>query len=153
MIWRRRQLIFWWLVSAAAVAGLTAWLALRWHVRTQHESVVLGTSLKSIHEWLHGHLELTAEQHEKLKNLAAASEKEQAAGRARILAAERELAAVLRAGNENATALPTTLQKLASERAALQDAVVRHYFAVCRVLDDSQRKGFVEWSSAQPGSP
>lgn len=157
MIWRRRQLILWWLVSAAAVAALTAWLALLWHVRMRHEipagSAAAYSSLSLTHEWLHANLTLSPEQHEKLERIAAETEKEQAECRERIRQAEREIAVVLRAGDEHSPSLPGAMQQLSTAQTALHQAAVRHYFAVCRVLDDSQRRSFAQWNTERLTTP
>lgn len=157
MIWQRRQLIVWWLVSAAAVAGITAWLVLNWHVRTQHGNITHGASLKHAHEWLDENLSLTKEQHEKLETLATAAERELAAQRILVLAAEKEVMETLGSGDEGSTgveaALEAALQKVSDKRDALQRTVIKHFRAVCNVLDAAQRKAFLDWNSSQFDSP
>ena len=153
MIWARRKLIFWWLVTAALAAGGTAWLVMRWHVHTRHENAAYGLSMQGMHAWLDSTLELTSGQHGKLDRLEQTAGEEQGVARTAILQAERELAESLRAGDENAAAVKEALQRLSTARARLQELVVRHYCEIFQVLDEAQRKAFADWNASRNPQP
>lgn len=149
-MWPRHRLIAWWLFSAAVVASCTAWAALRWHVRSDHESHPEAKSaIPSLCQWLSARDDVNPAQSAALAELDAAYQKAQAVRHDAIRAVEAELAALMRTGGAQSPAVSSALERLSTARAELQQAGVTHFFAVQKILTPSQREALAQWTDAR----
>ncbi|MDZ4403206.1 periplasmic heavy metal sensor [Prosthecobacter sp.] len=139
-----------WMVAAmlfsVVLAGGTAWLVTDWTLHRHGESHAHDHAEPDFHAWMHEHLDITPEQHEKLEPIEAEFEQRRVRLRGEIRAAGRDLAAAIETADVNDDALKSALEKLNKAQAELQHATLEHFFAMKRYLRPAQAKKLVEWT-------
>lgn len=139
----------WMLISmacSAVLAGGTAWVVTDWALHRHGEGHAHDRTEPDFHAWMHEHLDITPEQHEKLEPLEAGFEQQRVQLLAEIHSADLALAQAL---SETATTEPTlntALERLNKAQGALQRATLEHFLAMKRYLRPAQAKRLVEWT-------
>jgi Spy/CpxP family protein refolding chaperone len=150
----RRRLALLWLLSSAALAALTAWGVLRWHVTHEHraQAADLTDSEERFHAWIHEHLKLTPQQESVLHAAENAFASRRRALRETMQAANAELRAAVLRDRADSPAVRSAVEKLAAAQAALQKATLAHLFDMAGKLDAPQRNQLIQWThdSLQP---
>lgn len=134
------------MVSAALLAGVTAWLVTDWALHRHAEHHTHGHEQPDFHAWMHAHLDLTPEQHEKLEPIEAGFETQRTRLQAEVRAAALSLANTIRDSEGNDPALDTALQRLNKTQGDLQRATLEHFFAMKRYLRPEQASRLLEWT-------
>lgn len=151
----RRRLAVLWLLSSAALAALTAWGVLRWHVKHEHpRSAGLSAtdSEERFHDWVHEHLHITPAQDAALHSTEQAFADRRRSLRATLHTANEALRAAILRDRSDSAAVQQAVQSLASAQAALQQATLGHLFEMADKLDPPQREKLLQWlhDSLQP---
>ncbi len=150
----RRRLALLWLLSSAALAALTAWAALHWHVTHAHQpaSPGLTDSEERFHAWVHQNLKLTPPQHAALDSTEQSFAATRRALREALRAANDELRAAVLRDRADSPAVQAAVEKVAAAQAALQKATLAHLFDMAAKLDAPQRDQLIQWThdSLQP---
>ncbi len=139
----------WMLISmlcSAVLAGATAWFVTDWALHRHGESHAHDSAEPDLHAWMHEHLDLTPEQHEKLEPIEAEFERQRVQLQSEITAADQALAQALSEADKNDEALNVALGQLNKVQGALQRATLRHFFAMKRHLRPAQAKKLLEWT-------
>jgi nickel and cobalt resistance protein CnrR len=139
----------WMLISmfiSAVLAGGTAWLVTDWTLHRHGEGHAHDHAEPDFHAWMHEHLDITPEQHEKLEPIEAEFEQRRVLLRDEIRESGRELAAAIAAADVNDAAMKTALEKMNKAQAELQRSTLEHFFAMKRYLRPAQAKKLVEWT-------
>jgi Spy/CpxP family protein refolding chaperone len=134
------------MVGSAVLAGATAWFVTDWTLHRHGESHAHDHAETDLHAWMHEHLDITPEQHEKLEPIEAAFERQRRELKTEISAADHALALALGAADTNDAALNTALQRLNQAQGALQRATLEHFFAMKRYLRPAQASKLLEWT-------
>lgn len=98
------------------------------------------------HAWMHEHLDITPEQHEKLEPIEAEFEKQRVRLRGEIRAAGLDVATAIADGNESDARLKPALERLNHAQGELQRMTLDHFFAMKRYLRPAQAKKLLEWT-------
>lgn len=139
----------WFLLSmlcSALLAGGTAWLVTDWVLHRHGESHARDQTEPDFHAWMHEHLDITAEQHEKLEPIEAEFEQQRVRLRAEIRAAGHGLAAAIGGADLQDASLQAALERLNLAQAELQRKTLDHFFAMKRYLRPAQAKRLLEWT-------
>ncbi len=139
----------WVLISmflSAALAGGTAWMVTDWALHRHSEGHAHDHVQTDLHAWMHQHLDITPEQHEKLEPLEAEFENLRAKLKDDIRLADVALAETIREPNVNEAAMNAALEKLSKAQAALQHATLTHFFVMKRYLRPAQASKLLEWT-------
>lgn len=134
------------MVSAALLAGVTAWLVTDWALHRHAEHHSHGDEQPDFHAWMHAHLDLTPEQHGTLEPIEAEFETQRLKLKAEVRAAGQTLADTISSSQENDPALEDALQKLNKAQGDLQRATLEHFFAMKRYLRPAQARKLLEWT-------
>lgn len=151
----RRRLALIWLLSSGALAALTAWAVMHWHVVHEHHGSAALTAADSeerFHAWVHEHLEITPEQDAALHAAEDAFAASRRTLRESLRAAHESLRAAILRDQADSPAVQQAVASLASAQAALQQATLTHLFAMAGKLDPRQRDKLLQWlhDSLQP---
>jgi nickel and cobalt resistance protein CnrR len=139
----------WLLISmffSATLAGGTAWLVTDWALHRHGESHAHDHVQTDLHAWMHQHLDITPEQHEKLEPLEAEFENLRVKLKDEIRLADVALAQTIREPNVNEAAMNAALDKLSKAQAELQHATLAHFFVMKRYLRPAQATRLLEWT-------
>lgn len=142
---RLKWLIFSMLISAI-LAGVTAWLVTDWTLHRHGESHARDHAEPDFHAWMHEHLDITAEQHEKLEPIEAEFEQQRVRLRSEIRTAGLEVAATINEANVDDARLKAALERLNKAQGELQRLTLDHFFAMKRYLRPAQAKKLLEWT-------
>lgn len=134
------------MLFSAVLAGLTAWFVTDWTLHRHSEGHAHDVVNLDLHTWMHDHLDITPEQHEKLAPLEEEFEQRRKHLTSEIRAAGQEVAAAISGPQEDAKGLQAALSKLNQAQGALQRATLDHFFAMKRYLRPAQAKKLVEWT-------
>lgn len=139
-----------WMIAAmlfsVALAGGTAWLVTDWTLHRHGESHAHDHAETDFHSWMHQHLDITPEQHEKLEPIEAEFEKQRTRLKAGIRASGLEVAAIISATEVDDAKLKAALERLNHAQGELQRMTLDHFFAMKRYLRPAQAKKLVEWT-------
>ena len=152
-----RSNIILWLIATVAIAGLTAW-AVTTQVppsKASSGASVTRPSELSLHDWMHQHLGITAEQHHVLDSLETTYEATHVRLRQAVRQLGTELAIAIRDSAPPATILATQ-EKLNSAQGQLQQATLQHFIEMKQHLTPSQAQKLADWTHdsilLQPGN-
>jgi len=134
------------LVCSAVLAGGTAWFVTDWTLHRHGESHAHGQVETDFHAWMHEHLDITPEQHEKLEPIEAEFAQQRVRLQADIRQADQALATVISAAEVNDPALQAALKSLNQAQGELQRLTLEHFFAMKRYLRPAQAKKLLEWT-------
>lgn len=139
-----------WLLGSVLIscvlAGLTAWRVTDWTLHRHGESHARDDAETDLHAWMHEHLDITPEQHDKLDPIEKEFEQRRVALKAQISAAGVELAQVIGAPNVDEARMKAALDRLNQGQAELQKLTLDHFFAMKRHLRPAQARKLVEWT-------
>lgn len=139
-----------WLLGSVLIscvlAGLTAWRVTDWTLHRHGESHANDHAETDLHAWMHEHLDITPEQHDKLDPIEKEFEERRVALKAQISAAGVELAQVIGAPNVDEPQMKAALDRLNQSQAELQRLTLDHFFAMKRHLRPAQARKLVEWT-------
>lgn len=139
-----------WMIAAmlfsVVLAGATALLVTDWALHRHGESHAHDHVRPDFHAWMHEHLDITPEQHEKLEPIEAEFEKQRVRLKAEISAADLALAQALSEADTNDAALKAALERLNKAQGELQRMTLEHFFAMKRYLRPAQAKRLLEWT-------
>ena len=141
---RLKWLIFSMLISAI-LAGVTAWLVTDWTLHRHGESHARDHAEPDFHAWMHEHLDITAEQHEKLEPIEVEFEQQRVRLRSEIRTAGLEVAATINEASVDDARLKTALERLNQAQGELQRMTLDHFFTMKRHLRPAQAKRLLEW--------
>ncbi len=139
----------WVLISmscSAMLAGGTAWLVTDWTLHRHGESHAHGHVETDFHAWMHEHLDVTPEQHEKLEPIEAEFEQQRTRLKGEIRSASLEVAAAIGEANMDDARLKAALERLNKAQGSLQRSTLEHFFAMKRYLRPAQAKKLLEWT-------
>lgn len=139
----------WLLVSlacSAALAGGTAWFVTDWTLHRHGESHAHDRAEPDFHAWMHAHLDITPEQHEKLEPIEAEFEKQRVRLQNDIRAAGRAVAEAIGEINVDEAKLEAALERLNKTQGDLQRMTLDHFFAMKRYLRPAQAQKLVQWT-------
>ncbi|MDB6070503.1 MAG: protein of unknown function, Spy-related [Verrucomicrobiales bacterium] len=148
-----------WLLATVAAAALTAY-AVTSRVPRPDKSAAgevdgKNTAENSLHDWMHAHLALTAEQHALMDPLETTFERERVALRQHIRQLGNELAVGIRDG-EDATRILEKQSRLNTAQGELQELTLRHFLEMKKHLSPDQAKKLADWTHdsilLQPGN-
>lgn len=152
-----RSNIILWLVATVAIAGLTAW-AVTTRVppaRTNSGASITPPSELSLHDWMHQHLGISAEQHHVLDPLETTYEASHVRLRQNVRQLGTELAIAIRDAAPPATVF-TAQEKLNAAQGELQQATLQHFIEMKQHLTPGQAQKLAEWTHdsilLQPGN-
>jgi len=131
---------------SAALAGGTAWLVTDWTLHRHGESHAHDHVQTDLHTWMHEHLDITPEQHEKLEPLEAEFEKLRVKLKEELRLADVALAQTIRDPKMNEAGMDTALEQLNKAQAALQRATLDHFFVMKRYLRPAQADKLLKWT-------
>jgi Spy/CpxP family protein refolding chaperone len=139
-----------WLLGSVLIscvlAGLTAWRVTDWTLHRHGESHANDHAESDLHTWMHEHLDITPEQHDKLDPIEKEFEERRVALKSQISAAGVELAQVIGAPNVDEARMKAALDRLNQGQAELQRLTLDHFFAMKRHLRPAQARKLVEWT-------
>ncbi len=141
--------IKWLLISmffSATLAGGTAWFVTDWVLHRHGESHAHDHTESDFHEWMHAHLDITPEQHEKLTPFEEEFEQQRVRLRGEIRAAGLEVAATIGETPLDEARMKTALERLNHAQGELQRCTLDHFFAMKRYLRPAQAKKLLEWT-------
>jgi Spy/CpxP family protein refolding chaperone len=133
-------------VCSAMMAGGTAWFVTDWALHRHAESHTHDHVRPDFHAWMHEHLDITPEQHEKLEPIEVEFAELRANLRGEINAADLTLAAALGESVTDEAALNAALERLSKAQGALQRATLDHFLAMKRYLRPAQARKLVDWT-------
>ncbi len=139
----------WLLISvffSATLAGGTAWLVTDWALHRHGESHAHDHVQTDLHAWMHQHLDITPEQHEKLEPLEAEFENLRVKLKEELRLADVALAQTIREPNVNEAAMNAALERLNKAQRTLQKATLDHFFVMKRYLRPAQASKLLEWT-------
>lgn len=139
----------WMLISvmlSCVLAGGTAWLATDWVLHRHGEGHSHDHDDTDFHAWMHAHLDITPEQHEKLDPIEEEFEKQRTRLQSEIDAAGHEMAAAISEAAVDEARLQAALMRLNKAQGELQRATLDHFFAMKRYLRPAQARKLVEWT-------
>lgn len=128
------------------LAGVAAWFVTDWALHWHAAGHAHDHAPPDFHAWMHEHLDITPEQHEKLDPIEAEFEKQRTRLRSEIHAAGAELAAVISETAADDARLQAALEKLNKSQGELQRLTLEHFFAMKRYLRPAQARKLVEWT-------
>ena len=131
---------------SATLAGGTAWLVTDWTLHRHGESHAHDHAPTDLHAWMHEHLDITPEQHEKLAPLEDEFEKVRVKLKEEIRLADVALAKTIREPKVDEAAMNTALDRLNKAQGALQRATLEHFFVMKRYLRPAQAAKLLEWT-------
>lgn len=139
-----------WLLTSmffsAALAGGTAWFVTDWTLHRHGESHAHDHASTDLHAWMHDHLDITPEQHEKLAPLEAEFENLRIQLKEELRLADLALAETISAPTLDEAAMNSALERLNKAQAALQRATLSHFFVMKRYLRPAQARKLLEWT-------
>jgi Spy/CpxP family protein refolding chaperone len=139
-----------WLVLSVffsvTLGGVTAWKVTDWTLHRHGESHAHDHAPTDLHAWMHEHLDITPEQHEKLEPLEADFEKQRVKLKEEIRQADVALAQAIREPNVTEAAMNAALERLNKAQGALQRATLEHFFVMKRYLRPAQASKLLEWT-------
>lgn len=139
----------WMLISvllSVPLAGGTAWLVTDWTLHRHGESHAHDHAPTDLHAWMHEHLNITPEQHEKLEPLEAEFEKLRLKLKDDVRQADVALAQTIREPKVDEAAMNAALERLNKAQGALQKATLDHFFVMKRYLRPVQAAKLLEWT-------
>jgi Spy/CpxP family protein refolding chaperone len=139
----------WLLISiffSALLAGGTALFVTDWALHRHGEGHAHDHAETDFHAWMHEHLDLTPEQHEKLEPIEAEFEQQRVRLRSEIRSAGLEVAAAIAEADVNDAKLKSALERLNKTQGELQRMTLEHFFAMKRHLRPAQAKKLLEWT-------
>jgi len=139
----------WLLISvffSAVLAGGTAWLVTDWTLHRHGESHAHDHAQTDLHAWMHEHLDITPEQHEKLEPLEVEFENIRLKLKEEIRQADVSLAQTIRDPKMNEAAMNEALERLNKAQSALQKATLDHFFIMKRYLRPAQADKLLKWT-------
>lgn len=139
----------WLLISmffSAALAGGTAWLVTDWTLHRHGESHAHDHVQTDLHAWMHAHLDITTEQHDKLEPLEAEFETLRARLKEDLRLADVGLAQTIREPHVSEASMNAALERLNKAQGALQRATLDHFFVMKRYLRPAQANKLLEWT-------
>lgn len=150
----RRRLALLWLLSSAALAALTAWAVLSWHVAHEHPAggQAITDSEARFHQWVHEHLKTTPEQDAALHSAEEAFAARRQELREALHAANGALRAAILRDRSHSPAVQAAVETVAKCQGALQQATLAHLMGMADKLDATQRDQLIHWlhDSLQP---
>ena len=144
----RGPLLLLWSAATVLLAGGTAW----WVAGQREHSLppaVASSSEKSpvdFHTWMHGHLDLTPGQHEKMEAAEVQFERERARLQAEIRTCGKALADAIRSGPPESPEVQGPLTKLHAAQGELQQATLAHFYAMKQHLTPAQAEKLLQWT-------
>ena len=139
----------WMIISmffSALLAGGTALFVTDWALHRHGERHAHDHVKTDFHTWMHEHLDITPEQHERLEPIEEAFEQQRVQLRNEIRAAGLEVAAAIAEANVNDAELKAALERLNKAQGELQRMTLNHFFAMKRYLRPAQAKKLLEWT-------
>ena len=139
----------WLLISvffSAVLAGGTAWLVIDWTLHRHGESHAHDHAQTDLHAWMHEHLDITPEQHEKLEPLEVEFENIRMKLKEDIRQADVSLAQAIRDPKMNEASMNAALERLNKAQSALQKATLDHFFIMKRYLRPAQADKLLKWT-------
>ncbi len=139
----------WLLISvffSATLAGGTAWLVTDWTLHRHGESHAHDHAPTDLHTWMHEHLDITPEQHQKLEPLEDEFEKLRLKLKDDVRLADVALAQTIREPKVDEAAMNAALERLNKAQGALQKATLDHFFVMKRYLRPAQAAKLLEWT-------
>lgn len=139
----------WFLLSmlcSALLAGGTAWFVTDWVLHRHGQGHAQQHHEPDFHAWMHEHLDITVEQHEKLEPIEADFEQQRVRLRAEIRAAGHALAAAIGGADVQDASLKAALDRLNLAQAELQRKTLDHFFAMKRYLRPAQAERLLQWT-------
>lgn len=131
---------------SCALAGLTAWRVTDWTLHRHGEGHAHDHVETDLHSWMHEHLDITPEQHAKLDPVEKEFEQRRVALKARISAADVELAQIISTPEVDEARMKDALGRLNQSQAELQRLTLDHFLAMKRHLRPAQARKLVEWT-------
>lgn len=139
----------WLLISmffSAALAGGTAWLVTDWTLHRHGESHAHDHAQTDLHAWMHEHLDITPEQHQKLEPLEVEFENIRMKLKEDLRQADVALARTIRDPKMNEASMNAALEQLNKAQNALQKATLDHFFIMKRYLRPAQADKLLKWT-------
>jgi len=134
------------MVCSAILAGATAWVVTDWTLHRHGEEHARDHAEPDFHAWMHAHLDITPEQHDKLEPIEADFERQRARLQGEIRAAGLDVAAAIGGANVDDAQLQAALGRLNKTQGDLQRLTLEHFFAMKRHLRPAQAKRLLEWT-------
>ena len=134
------------MLFSAILAGVTAWLVTDWTLHRHGESHARDHAEPDFHAWMHEHLDITTEQHDKLEPIEAEFEQQRVRLRSEIRTAGLEVAAAINETKVDDARLKAALERLNQAQGELQRLTLDHFFAMKRHLRPAQAKKLLEWT-------
>ena len=152
-----RSNIILWLIATVAIAALTAW-AVTTRVPAPKSTSGASTANPSgllLHDWMHQHLGITADQHQVLDSLERTYEASHVQLRQAVRQLGTDLAVAIRDSAPPATILETQ-EKLNVAQGQLQKATLQHFIEMKQHLTPGQAQKLADWTHdsilLQPGN-
>lgn len=139
----------WMMISmacSAVLAGVTAWLVTDWTLHRHGEEHARDRTEPDFHAWMHAHLDITPEQHEKLEPIEAEFEEQRTHLRSEIRLAGLAVAEAIGGASVDDAELQAALARLNKAQGELQRLTLDHFFAMKRYLRPAQAKRLLEWT-------
>ncbi len=134
------------MVFSVLLAGTTAWLVTDWTLHRHGEGHAHEHGDADFHGWMHEHLDITPEQHEKLEPIEAEFEAQRVRLKTTIRDAGLEVAATISEDQVDDARLKSALERLNKAQGELQRLTLDHFFAMKRYLRPAQARKLVEWT-------
>jgi Spy/CpxP family protein refolding chaperone len=131
---------------SVVLAGATAWKVTDWVLHRHGESHAHDGSEPDFHAWMHEHLDITPEQHERLDPIEAEFEEQRLRLKSEIRTAGQELAGTIRSSGAEDPKLAAALAHLNQKQAELQKLTLDHFFAMKRHLRPAQAQRLLDWT-------
>ena len=147
----RTRITVYWLLSWCAVAAVSAWGAMRWHIAKSHalsgESAGLqADSEERFHEWVHANLRLTQEQHQALDQAEESFAIRRQELRQAMKTANHALREAITRDRGDSPSLHRALEDLAAAQAALQRETLAHLFSMASKLQPAEQQKLLQWT-------
>lgn len=133
-------------VCSMLLAGGTAWFVTDWVLHRHAEGHAHEHPEPDFHAWMHEHLDITPEQHDKLEPLEQEFEQQRIRLKKEIRDAGTELASALSEAESNDAKLKAALERLNQKQGELQRVTLEHFFTMKRYLRPAQAQRLIEWT-------
>jgi Spy/CpxP family protein refolding chaperone len=128
-----------WALATVVLAAGTSLVVLHWNRGGEEAGL-------DFHDWVHAHLDLSAEQHRRLLPAEQRFDGQQSVIRAQIAAASRALAVAIQSGGKDSPQITAALDDLHNAQAELQRATLNHFFDMKEQLDPEQVEKLRRWT-------
>lgn len=128
-----------WALATIVLAGGTSLAVVYW-TRGQ------GQAPTDFHRWVHAHLELSDDQHDRLQPAEQRFAAQETAIRLKITEASEDLAVAIQSEERESPKINAALEDLHNAQAELQRATLNHFFDMKEQLDPEQDEKLRHWT-------